>query len=86
MILTLHSDAPFLVAPEAKSHIAGYFTLQQPLHTSTPNAPILLECETLKHDVTSAAECETAAAFHNVQQAIPIQYILNQIEHPLPHH
>ena len=84
MTLTIHSDASFLVAPEAKSCIAGFFSLQQPLHTSTQNAPILMECKTLKRVVTSAVECETAAAFHNAQQAIPIQNILNQKGHPQP--
>ena len=71
-----------LVAPEDKSRIAGFFFLQTPLHTNNQNAPILVECKILKHVVTSAAECETAAVFHNAQQAIPIQYILTQIGHP----
>ena len=87
-ILTKFSDASFLVAPEAKSCITAFFTLQQPLDTSILNAFILVEYKTLKHVVTSAAECKTAAAFHNAQQAIPIQYILNQKGHPQPatHH
>ena len=63
MTLMIHSNAAFLVAPEAKSYIAGFFFLQHPLHTVTQNAPILVECKILKHVVTSAAECETAAAF-----------------------
>ena len=84
MILTIHSGASFLVAPEAKRCIAGFFSLQQPHHTSTQNAPILVECKTLKHMIISAVECKNAAAFHNVQQAIPIQYILHQIGYPQP--
>ena len=72
MTLVIHSDASFLVAPEAKSCIVGVFSLQQPLHTSTQNTLILVECETLKHVVTSAAEYETTAVFYNSQQAIPI--------------
>ena len=82
--LNIHSDAAFLVAPEAKSRIAEFFFLQTPMHTTIQNAPILVEFKILKHVVTSAAECETAAVFHNAQQAIPIQYILTQIGHPQP--
>ena len=84
MTLNVHSDAAFLVAPEAKSRIAGFFFLQNPMHLTIQNAPLLVECKTLKHVVTSAAECETAAVFHNAQRAIPIQYILTRIGHPQP--
>ena len=34
MTLNVHSDAAFLVAPQAKSRIAGSFFLQTPLHTT----------------------------------------------------
>ena len=71
MTLTIHSNASFLVAPEVKSCIAGIFSLQQPLHTSPQNTPILVECKTL-------------AAFYNAQHTIPTQYILNQIGYPQP--
>ena len=80
-ILRIHSDASFLVAPEVKiciarfSHSNNHFTLL---------LKILVEFKTLKHVVTSAAECEIAAVFYNAQQAIPIQYILNQIGHLQP--
>ena len=63
MTLNVHSDTAFLVAPEAKSRIAG-FSFYKPLYTTIQNAPILVECKILKHVVTSAAECETTAVFH----------------------
>ena len=84
MTLNVNSNVAFVVAPEAQSCIAGFFFLQTPLHTIVQNAQISIECKTLKHVVTSAAERETAAVFHNAQQAIPIQYILTQIDHPQP--
>ena len=68
MTLNFHSDAAFLVALEVKSRIAGFFFLQT---KTIQNAPILVECKALKHAVTSTAECETVAVFHNAQQAIP---------------
>ena len=82
MTLNVHSGAAFLIAPEAKSCIAGFFFLETALYTTIQNAPILDECKTLKHIVTSAPECEFVAVYHNVQQAIPIQSILTQIGHP----
>ena len=45
MALNAHSDAAFIVAPEAKSHIAGFFFLQIALHTTFQNVPILVECK-----------------------------------------
>ena len=84
MTFNISPDAAVLVAPEATSRIAGFFFLETPVHTTVQNAPILIECKTLKHVVTSAAKCETAAVFHNAQQAIPIQHILTQIGHPQP--
>ena len=54
------------------------------LHIPNLDALILIECKTHKHVVTSVAECETAAAFHDAKQAIPIQYIPNQIGYTQP--
>ena len=83
MILHVDSDASFLVAPEAKSRITGYFHLPQKTKSNN-NEPILIECLTLKNVVTSAAECETAGVFHNAQTAITIQYILKEIGYLQP--
>ena len=74
----------FLVAPEAKGCIAGFFFLRTPLHTTIQNAPIQVEYKTLKHVVTSAAESETVAVFNNAQQVIPIQNMFTQIGHLQP--
>ena len=66
MILHVDWDASFLVTSEAKSTNAGYFLLQNctsSLETIKPNALILVKCGTLKHVVTSAAECETEGFF-----------------------
>ena len=87
MILHVDSDAAYLVLPQAKSRIAGYFHLTD--LTSPPtqppvNGPVLVECKTIKHVVTSAAEAETSALFHNAKTAIPIQRILIFLGHPQP--
>ena len=84
MILHIDSDASYLIAPEAKSRIAGYFYLNNKPSDTINSASILSECRTLKHVVTSSAECETACVIHNVKTAILIQYILNEIGHKQP--
>lgn len=87
MILHVDSDAAYLVLPYAKSRIAGFYHLTNHSSTKSPtfhNCPILVECKTLKHVVTSAAEAETSALFHNAKTAIPIRRILIALGHPQP--
>ena len=87
MILSIDSDAAYLVLPGARSRIAGYYHLTRiPTPSSPPflNAPILVECKTLRHVVSSAAEAETSATFHNAQQAIHIRQILHHLGHKQP--
>ena len=71
MVVHIHSDASYLVAPYTKSRISGYFSLSSnSKKTTTHNAPIYIECKTLRNVVTSSAQCETAAVFLNAQTAI----------------
>ena len=87
MILHIDSDAAYLVLPKAKSRIEGYYYLAD-LQSSTspkpPNGHVLVECKTLKHVVTSAAEAEISALFHNAKTAIPLRRLLVAIGHPQP--
>ena len=87
MILNVDSDAAYLVLPRARSRLAGHFFLSsdpQLIRTVLPNGPILTECKTIRHVVSSAAEAETAALFHNAQAAWPIRHILIALGHPQP--
>ena len=87
MQLHVDSDAAYLVAPRAKSRVAGYYYLsdkqgniqkgEQPQH----NAPIHVECVLLKHVVSSAAEAETGGLFHNTKMAIFIIKMLEALGH-----
>ena len=68
MILLVDSDAAYLILPNAKSRIAGYFQLNKHpdrIPYLNINGAILVECKTLKHVVSSAAEAETASLFCN---------------------
>ena len=87
MVLNVDSDAAYLVLPGACSRLAGHFFLvSNPSMTRKihPNGPILTECKTIMHVVSSAAKAETAAIFHNVQTARPIRHILIALGHPQP--
>ena len=86
MILRIDSDAAYLVAPKAKSRIAGFFQCSNknlPTNSTTSiNGPVHVECRTLRHVVTSAAEAETAALFYNTQTALELINILKALDHP----
>ena len=87
MVLHVDSDAAYLVAPKARSRIAGYYYLSDhPSKTTHPtlNGAILVECKTLRHVVSSAAEAEIAGVFHNAQTSIPIRHFLECLNHPQP--
>ena len=84
MILNVNSDAVYLVLPRAQSRMAGHFFLSSNVTPTTvvpSNGPILTECCTICHVVSSAAEAETTALFHNAQTARPIRHILNGLGH-----
>ena len=85
MQLHVDTDAAFLVLPNARSYIAGYFCLIH--HTDSPNykpdnGPIYILCKTLQSVVTSAAESETHGVFHNVKESSPIVHMLTLMGHP----
>ena len=87
MELTVDSDAAYLVMPKARSRIAGHFRLLDKStvpHRSLYNGAIHIECRTLRHVVSSAAEAETNGVFQNAKIALPICHILNEIGHPQP--
>ena len=83
MILDVHSDAAYLVAPKARSRIAGFFKLGTN-ETVQTTCPILVECKTLRHVVASSAEAEVAGVFHNAQISLPIRHLLSSLGHPQP--
>ena len=90
MQLIVDSDAAYLVLPNAKNRIAGYFRLGEEyvpgISTDAPrrttNAPILIECKTLKNVVASAAEAEASGLYHNAQTILPIRILLEALVHP----
>lgn len=87
MQLQIESDAAYLVLPGARSCVAGYFFLRSNKHPHKTysgcfNAPILVECSTLKNVVSSAAEAEYGGLFHNCTTAIGLCNALIGLGHP----
>lgn len=78
--LHIDTDAAYLVAPNSKSRVAGYFYLSNKPSSlqsiPTFNAAIHVECRLLRHIVSSAAESKTAGIFTSCQAAIPIRHML----------
>ena len=86
MQLHVESDATYLVLPGARSRVAGHFYLSagpfpSKVYAKRFNAPIHTECSTLKHVVSSAAEAECGALFHNCTTDIGIQNALTGLGH-----
>ena len=81
----IDSDAAYLVLPKARSRIAGYFRLgNKPSnkYKYKDNGAILIECHTLRHVVSSAAEAETKGVFQNAKLSLPIHHMLIAMGHP----
>ena len=83
MILNVHSDAAYLVAPEARSRAGGFHFLGTKDRAQF-NGPILVLARTIKNVVTSAAESEISALFMNAREAIPIRRALINLGHHQP--
>jgi hypothetical protein len=92
MILHVESDASYLSEPKARSRAAGYYYLSNmpttPPSATTPqptaNGAINILCQILREVVSSAAEAELAALFHNGKEACPIRIALEELGHPQP--
>ena len=92
MVLWVHSDGAYLVEPNAKSRVGGHFFLSDFISDASKlsqivprlNGPIHILCRILKSIVSSAAECEIAAAFENGLDAVVIRRALIEMGHPQP--
>ena len=89
MELWVHSDGAYHVEPNTKSRAGGYFFLSdfiKDLSKAAPklNGPIHNLCIILKNIVSSATECEIAAAFENGQDTTIIRHTLIEMGYPQP--
>jgi hypothetical protein len=92
MILEVDSDASYLSAPKARSRAAGYLTLgylpapvtDPPMPARPRNGAINILCTIMREVVSSAAEAELAALFHNGKEACPLRIALEELGHIQP--
>ena len=87
MQLHIELDTVYLVIPGAHSRTAGHFYLSassrpNKVYTGRFNAPLHTECHTIKNVVSSAAEAECAALFHNCMTAVGIWHALHGLGQP----
>jgi hypothetical protein len=85
MQLAIESDTSYLSVSKARSRATRFFylTSNQGLPTSGPyNGPIHVYCCVMKEVLSSAAEAELGALFHNCKEACPLQIALTEMGHP----
>ena len=83
MILRIHSDAAYLVEPEARSRAGGFFYLGNQ-DGQQMNGSILILAKVIKNVVSSASEAEIAALFMNARLALPLRVALEEMGHKQP--
>ena len=85
IIPNIDSNAAYFIALKARSRVVKYYHLTGD-HTQNPklNEDIRVECKTLRHVVSSAAETEVGGVFHNAKIAIPIRNLRHALGHLQP--
>ena len=84
MVLKLHSDSSYLNAVGARSHQGGHFFLGNKTDPDILNGAILHLATIMKTVLSSAAEVEFGALFHNTKEATPLHTTLEELGHPQP--
>ena len=88
MLLAVESDASYLSVTKARSRAAGYFYLTSAPATTTadyaPNGAVHVLCHIMREVLSSAAEAELGALFHNGKEACPLRIALAEMGHPQP--
>eukprot|EP00957_Ditylum_brightwellii_P101756 7754864-Ditylum_brightwellii.AAC.1 len=89
MILYIHSDAAYMVLPEARLRVGGYFYLSNKHTTKNiadvpTNGAIHNECSTIRNVMGSAAEAEVGGLYANFQRGEEFHTALTKMGHPQP--
>ena len=87
MVLNIHSDAYYLNAPVAQSHISGHYFLGGIPCDNSPiklNGTIHIISTILKFIAASTAKEKLGAFFVNVSEGHVICLILQELGHPQP--
>ena len=83
MKLEIHSDASYLTETKARSRVGGhhYLTNNNPRHDFN-NGSILNPTGIMNNVMSSAAEAETGAVFHNMKEGVVIRTTLEEMGWP----
>ena len=84
MVLKLQSDSSYLNAIGARSRQVGHFFLGNKSDPDILNGAILHLAAIMKMVLSSAAEAEFGALFHNTKEATPLRTTLEELRHPQP--
>ena len=84
MILKLHSDSSYLNAVGACSRQGGHLYLGNKSEPDILNGAVLNLAAIMKMVLSSAAEAEFGALFHNTKEATPLRTTLEELGHPQP--
>ena len=84
MILKLHSDSSYLNAVGARSRQGGHLYLGNKSEPDILNGAVLNLAAIMKMVLSSAAEAEFGALFHNTKEATPLRTTLAELGHPQP--
>jgi hypothetical protein len=86
MILAIESNASCLSVTKGRSRAAGHFfmTNQRVNDTDqcTANGAVHVLCQIIREILSSAAEAELGALFHNSKEACPLRIPLSEMGHP----
>ena len=81
MILNVHSDASYLSESEARSRSGGIFFLSDDTNNPPLNGAIHIHSSIMKNVLSSAAEAEVGALFHNAQESCSLRQTLEDLGH-----
>ena len=84
MILSVHSDASYLSKSEARSRVGGHFICSSKVDNPPNNGAVLAIAKILRTVMSSAAEAELGAFYVNVQEAVPMGHLLEEMGHKQP--
>jgi len=88
MVLSLISDAAYLVLPDARSRCATLYTLSNAPTSKppsiNPNGPVHVLVKTIRGVPASASEAETGGIFISAQEVVPILNTFIELGHPQP--
>jgi hypothetical protein len=84
MVLAIHSNAGYLNDSKARSRVGGHFLMSSNPQNPQNNGTVLTIAQIIDAIMLSAAEAELGALFINTNEAVHMQWILQEMGHPQP--